>query len=127
MVVTTGGCSSTATTEVVVYKQPKINSIVQSCPNGMGKVKITAQSLPAANGVEYSINGGESYQAGNVFNGLANGSYMVMVRDLVTGCTKSMMITVSCGVAAKTELATTRLASTSQPVCQRNEHCVQLA
>ena len=54
----------------------------------MGKVKITAQSLPAANGVEYSINGGESYQAGNVFNGLANGSYMVMVRDLVTSCTK---------------------------------------
>ena len=69
VMVSQGGCSSTATTLVVVNKAPKISSIAQTCPNGLGKVKITAQSQPAANGVEYSINGGTTYQSSNVFNG----------------------------------------------------------
>ena len=106
--VTANGCTSTATTELVVSKRPKISSAVQSCPNGLGKVKITAQSQPAANGVEYSINGGTSYQASNVFTGLANGTYTIVVRDLVTGCTKDMSITVSCN-AAKTEVSESAL------------------
>jgi len=55
-----------------------------------GKVTVTASG---SSGFTYNINGG-AYQAGNIFTGLAAGSYTVGVRD-VNGCTKTAPATVA--------------------------------
>lgn len=47
-----------------------------------GQITITA----TGSDLEYSINGGSSFQASNVFNGLSAGTYTVTVRNSITGC-----------------------------------------
>ena len=86
------GC--TATDTVVITEDvlvPTVDNVVStdpttaSCPAlNDGTITITA----TGSNLEYSINGGTSYQASNVFNGLtATGSpYTIAVRNSVTGC-----------------------------------------
>ena len=54
-----------------------------------GSVTVTSTGIPGA--VEYSIDGGITYQASNVFSGLAAGTYTIISRDLV-GCTAQTMV-----------------------------------
>jgi large repetitive protein len=71
---------------------PAIVTVVKTkpttCGGSDGKIEITAQGTAV---LEYSINNGVSYQASNVFTGLASGSYNVVVRYANTSsCTASV-------------------------------------
>lgn len=44
---------------------------------------------------QYSLNGGVTYQASNVFSGLAAGVYNVRVQDIGTSCIRDTMITIT--------------------------------
>ena len=113
--VTANGCSLTATTLVVVDKKPKITNVLRTCTGNKATVKITAQSQPQSNGLEYSLNGGSSYQSSKTFTNVSNGTYTVVVRDLVTGCTQSMSITISCGNTKTEEIRPTVLQVAPNP------------
>ena len=74
--------------------KPTISNVVvddPSCPanNNDGKITITATSGSSGGSLEYTVNGGASWQANNVFFGLAAGTYNIQVRDLAAGCTAS--------------------------------------
>jgi gliding motility-associated-like protein len=56
-------------------------------PNGSITITATGGTAP----YQYSINGGTSFQASNVFNGLAGGTYNVVVRD-AGQCTSSPQV-----------------------------------
>lgn len=57
-----------------------------------GSIQIMASG--SVGGYQYSINGGQSYQAGNTFNDLYANEYIVSVIDL-NGCTQSEGVTVT--------------------------------
>lgn len=83
------GCSTptTATTNTVSLSQPSgisISSVSVGACNTGNTGQITISASGGAGTLSYSINGG-AYQSSNVFTGLAQGSYPVMVRDL-NGC-----------------------------------------
>ena len=64
-------------------------NIPSNCGTNDGSIVITATGSAT---LEYSINGGQTYQAANTFNGLASGSYNVMVRVVGgnSACTSSV-------------------------------------
>ena len=85
------GCSVTSADVVITQDTvlPVIDSVVPmnpttaSCPAlDDGSITITA----TGSNLEYSIDGGATYQSSNVFNGLVAGSYTVAVINTVTGC-----------------------------------------
>ncbi|MEM1119499.1 MAG: T9SS type A sorting domain-containing protein [Bacteroidota bacterium] len=53
------------------------------CPNADGSITITASGATV---LEYSIDGGASFQSSNVFNGLDSGAYNIVVRDSLDQC-----------------------------------------
>ena len=66
---------------------PTISSVniahPDNCPNlDNGLITIEALGL----NLEYSINGGSTYQSSNIFNNLENGSFTIRVRNSVSGC-----------------------------------------
>lgn len=82
------GCISGATSVSVsnaAIASPTVNTTnVTSCTSNNGSITVTAPT-PLAN-FEFSKDAGVTYQASNVFSGLAAGNYGVMVRQLATGC-----------------------------------------
>ncbi len=67
---------------------PVINAILPTNPNNCpsltnGQIAITA----TGSNLQYSLNGGSTFQASNTFTGLSAGSYNIQVRNSVTGCT----------------------------------------
>ncbi|MCK0132658.1 gliding motility-associated C-terminal domain-containing protein, partial [Flavobacteriaceae bacterium F08102] len=85
------GC--TATDTVVINEDvdvPVVNSIAFShpttanCPTpNDGSITITA----TGSNLEYSIDGGATYQTSNIFNDLVAGDYTISVRNSITLCT----------------------------------------
>jgi gliding motility-associated-like protein len=78
------GCSAEASTTVGSSGGPVIDAVdtePTGCAPPSGSITITATGT----GLEYSIDGGATYQADNTFNGLAVGTYDVAVRD-ADGC-----------------------------------------
>lgn len=67
-----------------------VSTIVSSCGTNNGVITVTATG--GATPLQYSIDG-VTYQAGNVFNGLAPGNYTVYVKDN-NGCTVTRAATV---------------------------------
>ncbi|MBK9176080.1 MAG: gliding motility-associated C-terminal domain-containing protein [Flavobacteriales bacterium] len=66
-----------------------IASVNETCPGSCdGSITITDPE-----GVLYSINGGASYQAGNMFMGLCPGQYAIVMQD-ANGCTASGSATI---------------------------------
>ena len=66
---------------------PSISSITPSNPSNCptldnGSITITA----SGSNLEYSINGGTTYQSSNIFTGLSDGNYTIRIRNTVTGC-----------------------------------------
>ncbi len=55
-----------------------------NCENGEGMITISASSTTA---LEYSIDGGATYQSSNVFTSLADGTYNIFVRNASNNCT----------------------------------------
>lgn len=85
VVSTVEGCTADTTATLVAPDAPVIlavNTVDPACNASNGQISI--QTDPA--GLQYSIDGGTTYQAGNTFPGLGEGSYAIVV--LATdGCT----------------------------------------
>jgi len=66
--------------------KPIIQSVTPDNPNcpalNNGKITITA----SGNNLEYSINGGNTYQSDAEFTGLTDGNYTITVRNTATTC-----------------------------------------
>lgn len=84
------GCTDTVTAIVGSSAAPIINNIIvtnASCGQSDGTITILASGGLGA--LSYSINGGDTYQSSNIFQGLASGTYSIAVKDeadcLVTG------------------------------------------
>jgi gliding motility-associated-like protein len=77
------GCTSTAQASVGTLTGPTIDQVVgtdPSCGSSDGNITIVATGT----GIEYSIDGGVTFQASNVFPGLTSGSYAIVVSS--AGC-----------------------------------------
>jgi gliding motility-associated-like protein len=95
---TVTGCTSAVTTLNVnpilaVPASATASTTVQPiCTSPTGTILVTA---PFGTNLEYSANGGTTYQASTTFAGLApNASYSIVVRNTVSGCT-SVPVSVS--------------------------------
>ncbi len=88
-----GGCIGTVTVTVAASAGPLITAIstASSCTANTGTITATGTGGTAP--LEYSIDG-ITYQPGNIFTGLAQGIYIVYVRD-ANGCIKTTTVTVA--------------------------------
>jgi hypothetical protein len=87
------GCTKTVTVNVDNFPAPTVTatSFPATCNNINGSITVTG-----SNGLvpyQYSINGGTTYQVGNIFAGLAPGVYTITIKD-ATGCTSTVTVTV---------------------------------
>jgi len=98
------GCTSVATTNVVVNVRPTATASA-SCTSGVGTITVTASG---GTGLIYSIGGAP--QTNNVFNNVANGTYTITVTNSA-GCTRTTTVTVNCVTCS------TATASNNGPVC----------
>ena len=88
-----GGCVSTDQVNVVVSNLAFTENITPStCGNADGAIEINATG--GFGTLQYSIDNGVTFQASNVFNGLAAGNYIVVVEDMA-GCRATGNVTVS--------------------------------
>jgi gliding motility-associated-like protein len=80
------GCAATASVPLLSEAGPAIdavNTVAPTCVGGDGEISIVASGGSGA--LEYSIDGGATFQASGVFTGLSAGNYDVVVRD-AGGC-----------------------------------------
>src|SRR5205809_917870 len=104
------GCT---TTQPVTITQPASGLIASAlatnpaCSTGTGSITVTASGGTGA--LSYSIDG-TNFQASNVFNGLASGSYTITVKD-ANGCTTTTGATVTIPTAVTTS------SSNADPLC----------
>jgi hypothetical protein len=98
------GCTATATTVLAINPKPVVSSVVATCVAGSGRITVTATGT----GLTYNI--GTGAQTNNVFNGIANGTYTVVITN-ATGCTATASVTVNCSACP------TAVASSNNPVC----------
>jgi len=82
-------CKDSASLQIKIDSLPLISSInhtdVSYCGMNDGSIAITASGSGT---IQYSIDGGTTFNNQNLFNGLANATYQVIVKD-VTGCNSS--------------------------------------
>ena len=90
------GCTSSQTVNVAPSVVPVINATptVNVTCNGGSNGSITINASSGTPPLQYSIDNGATFQAGNAFSGLAAGSYTVMVTD-VYGCTVTSTVSVT--------------------------------
>lgn len=87
------GCAEQATAQVTQTAGPALATVAvtpSNCDAPTGTITITA----AGNGLQYSIDGGSTYQAASVFTSLAAGTYTVVVLD-ANGCTATATATIT--------------------------------
>lgn len=89
-------CQATGTASVGVTSGPVITNETSnnvSCNGGSdGSITITATGTPT---LQYSINGGSTFQTGNSFTGLGIGTYNIVVRDGNTCTTTGSTVTLT--------------------------------
>lgn len=86
VVVDDNGCQATGQANIAASTEPVIDDVTtvnSTCGAGDGSLTVTASSGTAP--LQYSINGGASFQASGTFNNLSAGNYNVVVED-ATGC-----------------------------------------
>lgn len=90
------GCVSAVTQAVInpaliIPAAPTASATFQpNCTTPTGTIEVTA---PVGANLEYTINGGTSFQAGTTFAGLApNAAYTIYVRDTATGCVSTTSV-----------------------------------
>ncbi len=81
-------CITTASTIVICNYRPTITAVAHN-----DTIIVSAHSNPIQNGVEYSLNSG-AFQSDSVFVVACPGTYTVIARDLITGCTQSTYLSV---------------------------------
>src|SRR5665647_54450 len=109
------GCTSAASTDVVINSQPvppASPSQTIDCAAGSGNAVITMTS-PLGADMEYSLDGG-SYQPGITFNGVANGNHTITVKNSIGCTTTGSSFSVSCGCVNG---PTVTLSSTNGSIC----------
>lgn len=75
-----GSCQDSITTSLSNLNGPVLNGATPTdptCGSSNGSIVVNATGI----GLQYSVNGGTSYQGGNSFGGLAAGTYNVVVQD----------------------------------------------
>ena len=87
-----GGCIATFSIGVPATAGPAITATATATVCGANTGTITANGTGGAAPLQYSIDG-VTYQAGNIFTGLATGIYIVYVKDN-NGCTKTTSVTI---------------------------------
>jgi|GEM_PF-1144810 len=98
---------------LVIPAAPTASTTVQpNCNTTTGTIVVTA---PVGANLEYTINGGTSYQSGTTFSGLApNGAYSIFVRDINTGCTSATTVMNVNPIPANPAAPTVNI---TQPIC----------
>jgi PKD repeat protein len=88
-------CINSTTVVIDNFSSPTLSVSYNnvSC-NGGNDGSITLTSTGGTGAVQYSINGGLSYQSSGVFTGLSAGKYSVLVKD-VAGCGQGEVVTLS--------------------------------
>lgn len=83
-------------TDTVFVKKltPSISSIVKVDPTCTPDGRITITASGGTPPLEYSINGGTTFQTSNVFTGLAGGTYNVVVKDALN-CRANQSVTLA--------------------------------
>ncbi len=105
-VTTNWGCETVVTYTVTVSDPPVYTvDVVEPTCNGDENGSITINVTGGNSPITFSLNGGPA-QSGNVFSGLAAGTYVI---TLANGCTETVTVTIS-------EPAAIVLDATSQPV-----------
>lgn len=95
-VIMTDNSGCTATANVTITQPTQINATtvnVNPLCNGGSTGSITVNASGGTGALQYSLNGG-AYQASNVFNTLAAGTYTITVRD-ANGCTRNFTATLT--------------------------------
>jgi len=89
--------NNTASTSVTITEPPAISISTSqtnvSC-NGGSDGSITVTATGGTGTLEYSSNGGSTYQSGNVFTGLTANTYSIFVKD-ANNCTSSVSVTIT--------------------------------
>ena len=80
------GCVSTITRQAEVASMPAINGVIKADPNDCnatdGRIVITANTgYYVFPGLQYSIDGGNTWTLGRTFNGLGQGNYNIKVSN----------------------------------------------
>ena len=75
-------CSSSETVVISGLGVPVIDSIKVVEPQDCGQVKGSITLFATGNNLEYSVDGGDSYQLSPVFGGLLGESFSILVREL---------------------------------------------
>lgn len=75
-----------------------------ACNVADGRITVNGPA-PLAN-YSFSNDGGTTFQTGNVFNGLAVGSYSVVAKNNATGCLSSVLLVTLTGITVTTPAAT---------------------
>ena len=86
------GCSATSNINVPNAASPTISStpVVDVTCNGGTDGTITINANGGTGAIQFSIDNGVTYQAGNIFNSLPAGNYSIIVQD-ANGCTATQM------------------------------------
>lgn len=105
-------CSDTDSATLVIPDAPTIDAVATeepTCNANNGEITITASGGTGA--LQYSVNGGTSFQASPVFVGLASGNYTVVVSD-VNGCSTTESVPLN-----SEDAPIITAVSTGQPSC----------
>ena len=89
--------NNTASTSVTITEPPAISvstSQVNVSCNGGNDGSITVTASGGTGTLQYSDNGGSTYQASNLFSNLVAGTYSVFVKD-ANNCTSSASVTIT--------------------------------
>lgn len=110
-VTTSGGCTATASPNVVLNTPvlPTFTSqVTQATCTTTGSITVTATPVTAT--TQYSFDNGQTYQTSNSKTGLLGGEYIVLVKDMANECT-SLPKTVTIG-------STLSIGSPSSTICK---------
>ncbi|MFZ1528948.1 MAG: hypothetical protein WAT19_09360, partial [Ferruginibacter sp.] len=87
-------CIRTLPVTVLNLPGPTLTATSSPASCGLNDGTITAEATGGTGALQYSINGGTTYQASNIFTGLAAGPYTIIVRD-ARGCSATVSVTVN--------------------------------
>jgi hypothetical protein len=88
------GCTATVLVTVASAAGPTVTAGFTPATCGNTNGTITATGSGGISPYQYSINGGTTYQASNIFTGLAAGTYTITIKDN-TGCTNTVTVNVT--------------------------------
>jgi len=109
------GCTGTAVALINNSTAPAISStpVVNVSCNGGSNGSITINANGGTGALQYSINNGGTFQAGNAFNNLTAGNYDIIVTD-ASGCQVTANVSIT-----EPPIVTVLLAGTD-PICGQN-------